>query len=397
MGDFIHAKKINFFFAFFVFLTMNLPSVKLFYSSSMINMVALAGLWLVGMFRASLSKNKLLTVSHHQFNFLMSFILLWAMLFWVTTILKPLNFGVRNIFQYASVILFTLGIVGFVQKQDFKYIFWIQVCWGIFIAYLEMNGGITKDLSLGQNYLTTGVTIANTIILICGYLFSIENKKKNKIFLLPVLLLLLRGVTSLSGRAPILFSIAVPLIVLTMNMLFERNKLKKTLYFVLIPVLFIILLYIMIQNLPDSTIDRIFRIFTSIQDEPRYAQYIKSVDIIWNNPFGIGLTGQSKYGMNYPHNIFLELMMAGGIFAIIPLILIFMVLGNRMKRTVKRLDNSVIWMSSLLYFFFTWNISFDLSSSYMLFSSIALYAVSSSDRITVSMEEPILDKLESSI
>lgn len=363
--------------AIFVFLIINMPSVKLIYSSAAINVIALFGLWLIGAIRLYLNDYHRIQISHYNFYFLLNFVLLWLLILWVTWLINPVSFGVRNVIQYFSVILFTVGIILFVRKEDLKYIFHLQLLWGSLISYLEITGNLNKDLSLGQNYLTTGVAIAMTIVMIVGYLFSKESSNKYKLLLIIVLIFLFNGLTSLSGRAPILLAVIVPVIILFMSMLFQKNKLKKNVFLVFFPLIAIIIVYVVFQNLPESTVDRILRMFVSIQQEPRYELYTESIKIISENPLGIGLTGQLQYDINYPHNLFLEIMMAGGIIAIIPLLSLLLILLRNMIKTFKVMDNSIIWMSMLLYIFLTWNISFDLSSSYMFFSSMSLYAVSS--------------------
>src|SRR5699024_1466189 len=209
--------------AVFLFIIINMPSIKLIYYSTIVNRVGLSGLWGTGLGRENMNKFCGVRYSEAHLNYIFNFLWFWLSLLWVTWLINPSSFGVRNLFQYVSVILITIGISLFVKKNDFKKLFWIQIFWGSLVSYLEITVGIDKNLDLGQNYLTSGVAIALTVVMLIGYIFSRENLVKIKVLLIPVLLLLLNGLTSLSGRAPILLAIAVPTLIFLLSVIFSED------------------------------------------------------------------------------------------------------------------------------------------------------------------------------
>lgn len=361
---------LNLTFSFFVFLTLNLPSIKLIYSSSIFNVIAFLGIFIFGYIRNEIYQHDRPFISHRQLRYVCHFMLLWTMMFLLTWFNG--NISINYFFQYISISLFTYGILVFVKKRDYKYIFIFQILWGTSLAYVEATIGIVKNTSLGQHYLTSGVAIASTIVIVMGILFSKEINNLIKAIMAPILVVLISGITSLSGRAPILLSFIVPATIMGLMVIFEKNKKKKVLMMSAI-FFFLTISFIVLANiLPQNTINRLLRVFTEFENEPRYNNYTNSLRLIIENPLGIGLRGYVNYGLNYPHNIFLEVILSGGVFALIPFILLLKTIGESIVYTVKNKGNGIIYVALCLYLFMTWNFSFDLTSSYMLFASMTL-------------------------
>lgn len=370
--------KFSIIFSFFVFMSINLPTVKFLYPSELMNIIALLGVLGAGLIRWVISNGPLLDIDRRQLRFIVSFVLLWQFIFSVTWINRPSSFGATDLLQYLSVILFAFGVLVFLKKEDLKFILGFQVGWGTVFAFLEWTVGVPKSRELGQTYLTAGVVIAATIVVVLGLIFSKEISNLIKLVLLPVLFILYGGISSLSGRAPILLSLIVPVIVYVLSIVFEKNLMKKVgtfIGFTLIMSLGLIALY---NVLPATTINRILRIFVDIQSEPRYEVYNYAVTIISENPLGIGLRGYRDFNMGYPHNIVLEIAMSGGIMAVFPFCgIVYNQIGAAVE-IIREKNINLIWLNLSLYYLLTWNISFDLSSSYMVFISIALLVKSQS-------------------
>lgn len=361
---------LNLTFSFFVFLTLNLPSIKLIYSTSIFNIIAFLGIFIFGYIRNEVLQLDYPFLSHRQLRYVSHFMLLWTLMFMLTWLNG--NISINHFFQYISVSLFTYGILLYVKKKDYKYIFFFQILWGTSLAYVEATIGIVKNTSLGQHYLTSGVAIASTIVIVMGILFSKEINIFMKTIMVPILVVLISGIMSLSGRAPILLSVIVPVTIMGLMVIFEKNKKKKFIMLSAILFFLIISFTVLVNNLPQNTINRLVRVFTEFENEPRYNNYTNSLRLIRENPLGIGLRGYVNYGLNYPHNIFLEVILSGGIFALIPFVLLLKTIGESIVYTVKRKGNGVMYVSLCMYLFMTWNFSFDLSSSYMLFTSMTL-------------------------
>lgn len=373
------------FFAFFVFMSINLPSIKLMYSSIVLNFIALIGMLGFGSLRWVLS-NRELDFNYKMLKFSVNFMIFWTTLFLITTIMSPSFITISDLMQYLSIIPFTLGIMLFINKIDFPLIACFQIIWGTIIAFLEWSVGIPKDRALGQNYLTSGVVIAATIVVLVGVILSKNTNVIVKILLSFPLLILFLGILSLSGRAPLLLSMLVPMLVLLINIMTEKN-LRKKIVTLVIMVTSVIVLYLILRNtLNQYTINRILRMFNSIQDEPRYDVYASSIEVAINNPLGLGLTGFRYYDFGYPHNIFLEIVISGGFIAVIPFVIMILDYIHTGFKIAKNKGNSIIWLNLSLYFFITWNISFNLSSSYMLFISLAIFIKSSSYNLNSDRE-----------
>lgn len=368
-------------FAFFVFISINLPSVKILYSSEIINMVALAGIMSVGIIRSIMSNEQLFRIDQRQLKVIVNFVLLWHILFAVTWLVRPINFDIVDLLQYISVGLFTFAVFIFLKKEDLKYIAFFQVGWGAGIGFMEWTAGIPKSRALGQTYLTTGVAIAATIVVVIGLLLSKEVNKIVKAMLLPILFVLFAGISSLSGRAPILLSLIVPVVVYLISILFEKNLRKKFISLFLFIIILAAALVLLYNTLPPRTVNRILRAFLTIQEEPRFELYLTAVNVITDNPLGIGLRGYQSFNFGYPHNIFLEVAMSGGLVALIPFLSIVIHQLSAAVNVVKEKSSNLVWLNLSLYFLFTWNISFELSNSYMVFITLALLIKSESFRL----------------
>lgn len=363
-------------FALFVFMTINLPSIKLFYSSSIWNILALLGLLVIGVFRKIIIKEKMILLKGIQIKYITFFLLLWCMMLYVSFLYAPKSLSLSDNIQYISVILFSLSIVLFLKKIDMNFLVLYQTSWGIILSLLETTVGIDKNTSLGQNYLTSGVAIAVSIVTFFGYVYASNRSIKIKVLSFPIFLILFIGVTSLRGRTPILLAIIVPFMVLILNTLFETKVKRKILMLLSIVVVAVVSIIVLTYVLPESTINRIFRVFSSLEEEPRYELYKSSLDLIKKNPFGIGLKGTLDYGIMYPHNIFLEFFLVGGYFMIFPLLFLGAFIVNIIRKAFVYKGFSIVWFSLFTYFFLTWNISYDLSSSYLLFTSLTLLVTS---------------------
>src|SRR5699024_10536672 len=124
---------------------------------------------------------------------------------------------------------------------------------------------------------------------------------------------------------------------------------------------------------------RFLRMFQTVSEEPRFEVYLESIEVIINNPHGIGLQGYVDLNLGYPHNIFLEIIMSGGILMIIPLTMSLVSISKMILQTIQYRKDGIVCLAMMLYLFLTWNVSFELSGSYILFTIISLYVVSSED------------------
>ncbi|OJF94714.1 O-antigen ligase [Alkalibacterium sp. 20] len=369
-------------FSFFVSLTLNLPSVKLFYSSALLNVIAFAGIFSVGFYRTYFIENDVIALRWNELKILFYFFLMWLSLLFVTWIRNPFEMNIANLIQYGLIIGFTAGIFFFLNKEDLPKIFIYQIIWGLFIAALEATIRIPKSRALGQHYLTSGVPIALTIVMLFAYNYY-KRDIKTFIWSSPIFFVLFSGVTSLSGRSPIILSLLVPLLIVLFHVSTQRNLKKKLMSFVIVLISTAFIVYVLSQTLPPGVINRLIRVIADIESEPRLEVYFATIDTIIENPFGVGFNYTNEFDIFYPHNIFLEIILVGGVFALIPVSLLFFALLKSFNRIFRLRLTSVIWFGLLTFIFLTWNISFSLSSTYILFSAMAIYVKSLSEQHTM--------------
>lgn len=361
--------------AIFIFIALNIPSLKLIYSSMLINVIALLGIWGVGILRFFINPQKYnLTISKDNIKYLVLFIIFWTILFLLTFLNAVGTLSISNLIEYISIILLTLGSILFVLRTDLKYILYLQLIWGLILSLLEFFIGIPKNEALGQHYLTSGVPIGLSIVMAFGYLYTHKTDKRKIITMFLCLVIYLLGITSLPGRAPILLSIIIPTSVILISLIITRNNFKNLLVvFGSVVSIVVFLREIIVNFISDYTIYRFMNLFESYQDEPRYGIYKEAWQIFLENPFGLGLKGYSLNTAIYPHNIILETLLSGGLLAMIPLVIIIVTLFVKIIKDIREEKVGLVFGLGFLFIFFTWNISFELTSSYMLFVIIALY------------------------
>ena len=360
-----------------VFGILNMPSIKIFKSSELINIALLAGIWFFGVLKVIKIENSRVSISKSQLNFLLIFVCMWMVMFCITLFMAPSEIALEDIIQFMAVILIVIGIVLFTRKEELKNVITLQILWSTFLAFMNLTGKIVLKKELGQHYLTLGMPIGIGIVCGLGLILYTDLKKQRKILLLICLLICVFSITKLKGRGPLILSILIPLITMILSLLFEKNimyKIKKGFKFFIVFVLFFL---IMLNNISSEWISRFERL-NNIEDERRYYVYKKSIDIILNNPFGIGLQGGIDYGIQYPHNILLEVGMYGGIISIIILLLLLLMVARQGIKLIKEKSIATIVFSIFLFYFSTWNISYNLSSSYIPFTSMAILFIMSS-------------------
>lgn len=370
---------VSILFSLCVSLTLNLPSVKLFYSSALLNIVAFVGIIVVGFYRRIYLDGDEIALRWNELKILFYFFLMWIILLFVTWIRNPFEIDIENLVQYGLVIGFTVGILLFLKKEDLPKIIVCQLSWGFFIAALEATIRIPKDRALGQHYLTSGVPIALTIVLLFSYNYYKQNIK-TFFWSVPIFFVLFSGVTSLSGRSPIILSMLVPLLILLFHIATQKDLKKKLISLVVVMMSVALIIYVLMQTLPPNVINRMTRVVADIESEPRLEVYFSAINIILDNPLGVGFNYTNEFDMFYPHNFFLEVLLVGGIFALIPVLFLFGALLKSFYRLFRIHLKSVVWFGLLMFIFLTWNISFSLSSTYILFSAMAIYVKSASEK-----------------
>lgn len=360
-------------FSFLIFLALNIPSIKILYSTPVINVVAFIGIIGVGVFRTFSTKKD--EVPMIRIRFLIAFYVIWIMLL-IPSLLNISNvFSFGDLMQYLAVMLVVTGVILFIDKRDIPRILYFQVLWAIFLSVTHLTVGINLSRELGQHYLTLGLPLAAGIVCAFAFLFYLKTKLIYNIGLILSIYLSMTVLISLNGRSPLLLSVLVPVMIILISLFTERNVLKR-----MKKVLGIIVVggpvgYLIYKKVSESNLfNRLNQALDSLEDEPRNAIYNKSIDLIKETPLGHGLRPDVFY-TTYPHNIFLEIGVSGGVIALLSFITFMVFMLTKIVRGIKIGTYALATSSLTLVFFLTWNLSYDLTSSYIPFIALALLVV----------------------
>lgn len=282
-------KILNFIFSFFLFLSLNIPSVKILYSSEIINISILIGIWLFGLTRIILIKNGKIPYSNKKSKFFLLFFILWFILIGNSLIYSSL-LHFSDFAQYISVVFMVIGSTLFFEYSDLRKIFMFQIIWGAFLSIGSLFQFITLNLSLGQHYLTLGLPIAGAIIVnIVDLIVKFDFYKKNKLLIGTRMVLLIFSVTavsSLQGRSPVILSIIIPIFTILTIIMKENNVRKKLRGLIFTIIIAAATIFIIISNVSDYWIAR-FDGLANYENEPRYFIYVKALKIIQESPFDL--------------------------------------------------------------------------------------------------------------
>lgn len=365
---------LNIFISFFIFCIINTPSLKVFYSSEIINIGSLSGLYFLGLIKLYHKNN--LSLNKIQTNSLGIFTAMWAILLLYGIIGSNVNVDFLYFTRILSVYLVFLGVLLFVTYER-ELVFYIvfQALWGLLLAVLLQTLGITTDKGLGQHYLTLGVPLAASIVLLIGTYLSSARTIKRTIYLILPSLVMLFGMVTLLGRAPIIFSLTIVIFFTLVVVIKEKKSILKNMAILLTTVT--ILLYIISINVSAYWFNRFLRLLAF--EESRVIIYRTVLGYIIDNPLGYGLNAYALLRRGYPHNIFLEIFLVGGLPAFIALLIFLMYFIVRLYK-ISLINNKLVlpFFMMSLYFFLTWNVSFELGGTYMLFGAMAI-AISSTN------------------
>ncbi len=367
---------------FWAFFILNIPSLKLLYSSEIVNVLAIIGLG----FTYFLNSSKIL-IGNNRIKCFIIFSLFWGILlaygiFGADAVVSNIIF-----LRYISVYLTVLGLIFFISEKDLpKIIFW-QITWGTILSIYQINYGFDFNKFNGIHYNTVAIPMTGSLLIILGLIFFTKNivrKPIDKFILWTCLLLNILSVTTLEGRGPILYSLLVLIIFLFWkNNYFSILKSRNFIQFLKALLITSVLFYIGFINLQSKLstwgLERYYSLFYQIQQESRIQLYQAAIKAIIENPFGYGLNAAEKLVGFYPHNIFLEILISAGIIGLIPFLLLLILYFQKIKKTVKNSSYHLPFAIMSLYLFFTWNTSFDLASSYMCIGSMVIVICNSNN------------------
>lgn len=355
------------------FIVINAPSLKILYSSELINIAGFLMIVMGFFIRISfgtivVNKKKIINLSMVTLFFIFIILsILWA----------PQAIRIRVLVQFLSVYLSFLFLYLGVQKEELHIYLRLQIFWSLLLAILHFNGFVTLNYLLGQHYLTVGLPLGLGFVQSVGMIIKdINEKKMGNVFTdFIIMAIIFIDLISLRGRSPVLMSILVIYVFGLLILFFENNKWRNIIF--LISLTFLII-YLLNNFGRELLIERFITLFENTEEESRTHIFKTAIGMIMANPLGYGMNSFSFYtNYGYPHNIILESTLYGGIQATIFLLpVVINILFNTIVSVKKKVYSEIIISMITLYVLLIWNISYDLTSSYVLFSIIALQFVS---------------------
>lgn len=352
-----------------IFFQLYLPSIKLVWSSSLLNLVSLLALIVMVLF-----KEKKLDIPKARLLYVWYFfaIILITSFFFENAIIGP------EVFKVLYMLFVVVLVIFLTNSSVTEKLIFIILCWASLISVWQLLLGITASHSLGQTYLTIALPIGSglTISLVCLFLSKSNFTLRFRYLILSVLFVSALG--TLLSRAALGFPFLILIIIFILFFIFSRSmsKAKKIIVFIL-GVVSIFLLFTNIGNiLNERQIKRIERL-ADIENEPRYIVYQRAINLVFDNPIlGYGGGAPAKFfNGTYPHNMFLDILINGGILLLIPFIIILSLFFRNIFFAISKLERDPKTLSSIsmsMFFFFQWNISFGLDTLYIPVSALII-------------------------
>ena len=356
------------------FLIINTPSVKLIYRSELINVAAVCLLWGAGLYKVLVMSDGSLRFGRLRVWFLALFAAMWTILLFYGSLGPESQASMRLLLQYAGVFGAVVGLLLFVTRSAEIRLFLIwQIVWAAALAIAQLSGGIELDRSQNQNYLTLGVPLAAGLVSVFGHML-ITRRLWVKLTLLAPAALVTVALTTLFGRAPILFSTGTIMLFWVLHIVRNGSPFAKAGQLALMLSAGTVVYQIIRSNVSDYWLTRFARL-QNVGDESRVAIYREALKMVREQPFGYGMNAADTYIGIYPHNIFLETMISGGILSLVALLGLLVLFVYAAGRSLSHKAYLMPCCMLACYLFLTWNVSFNLTAAYTPIGAIALCIV----------------------
>jgi O-antigen ligase len=363
------------------FLILNGPSVKLFYSSELVNIVAVGSLIYLGVIHVLVQRS--VSVGRTALLVTALNLLLWGLLYLSVVWGQHTTITVELFLRYLGSVFAITAIAVFLQPGSARQLTWLQAGWGSVLAAFYLLGVIGLYHIPGQHYLTLGVPVAAAVLSSIGLLLARPRPAVLvQLLLAGNVLLCFIVLAGLLGRSPILFSVAVLSVTAVIYVLTARTFLRRLSGVLALVAVFSAAVALSTRLLEERWIERFERLASNVQAEPRYDIYTESANLISTMPLGFGPGASFDLVGFYPHNIFLEVMLSAGIWAALPLLALCWMVFSRFVTAVHRRTRHLALGMVALYMLMTWNVSFDLGTAYVPlgFAAAAIVAISRGDR-----------------
>lgn len=357
-----------------IFSLFSVPSLKLVYFSNLVNLLPLLLLIFALIIKLS-TNNAFVRLPLH---------VLWAVfsLFLLTSyLLSPSNID-ETLFKYFYVILAVHLTIFLVTENVGQKVVLLMYGWATLLAVWQVFVGVELDSSRGHTYLTISTPLGAAVAGLLVTAFFADLSLASRLLLCSILVLLLLALGTLLSRAALLLPSIIMISYSVLYILTAKSIPLKARLMAFAVVLLIVGAAYQFTSLilNDRQLDRFLRLTKSTTEEPRVAVYARALDLFFDKPwegYGIGTTPIFFNGY-YPHNLFLEVLVSGGIILLLPILVLIifwmMWVLKDVRRGVKSFT-SLSLMAMSLYFFLQWNISYSLEAAYIPFGMVVLYIV----------------------
>lgn len=365
----------DFFTSIFIFMTISIPSLKLIYSTQLINIICFCSLALLTVikFRIHLTyENKYLLF----FWFIFSVLLLFTVFYGAFD--KEFDYFIE-LFYFIFILIFIIILSNYnILIKAGRLIFF----WGMFIAIWQLTFGINTNIDAGQHYLTVSMPLGAALAYTTRFFFSTEDNWEKRLFFAISFFVIFIALSTLLSRSAFIFNFLILILFFLSYIFINKNMtfIYKLISVFILSISIITTYSYFSDKIEFRQVDRFDRLVTNTDSEPRISEkYLPAINYISSKPiFGYGM-GASKglYG-NYPHNIFLEVLSIGGIILLFPFLFILILYFKVVYLILKyHLNNSYLVGGSAfsLFFFLQFNSSFPLTSAYIPIGSMVLLII----------------------
>ena len=319
--------------SFSLFFLISIPSIKIIYSSPIINIFSIILLLSAVILHVTISN---ISVDLSLINWWT----LFSTLLLITGFIEHGNLEI--LFRYITLVFFIYAVI-IIAKDDVIIPFCrLLFLWGISIATWQIFGDVPTDGYLGQTYLTVAMPIGAAMTFAMTSVIRGDLSVIMRAFYLLSTFFMLYSMSTILGRGALLFSILSFLITATSFVFLMRSSVKRKFWIFSMVAAAVLGVIFTALTFGLRQMGRLTRLFENIQDEPRIEVYSDALEYIYNNPFfGYGFGSSSKLFEAYPHNIFLEVMLHGGIVLFMVFIFIFVLY---FKSLIITASNSLPWL-----------------------------------------------------
>ncbi|MCC5937196.1 MAG: O-antigen ligase family protein [Lunatimonas sp.] len=371
MSDQAYLKEAHLPFTWVVFATLSLPSLKLIYSSPLLNvgLMALYGFFLLHFYVSSPTP---VFLGIRQRIFLFLFICLMLLVF-ISYFVFPFSyFSFDKLVKYAFIFIAALTTATFVERVHIRLLVNLLIAWGLILCVWKLTIGISLNFEKGQTYLTYGMPIGCSLMLLLIRVFEKLSSTQILVLLAFIGLNIFVILTS-RGRSSIIFPFLSFGVVLTAALFSIRNRKVAAKVLLAGGVFFLAVGSYVLANLETfKSLARVIALVESGGEDNRLDLWLPAVEAISRNPFGYGTDAHEYILIHYPHNIFLEIGLAYGIIGVLLFLGILFLTAQRFRENIRKNVYYISISAIGLYFLLSWNTSHDFATATIPFVAFAL-------------------------